>query len=268
MLKPPSFSSSAVSLWSAFVIGLGSFQAGAVVRESSVEYTEGETVLEGHHAYDDRFEGPRPGILIVHQWTGVSDYEKMRARLLARLGFNVFVVDIYGQGVRPPAPQESGAEASKYKEDRDLFRRRLAAGLEVLRGHERTDPERIAAIGYCFGGTGVLELARSGADIRGVVSFHGGLDTPTPEDAANIKASVLVLHGADDPFVPPAEVAAFEEEMRAAGVDWQLVSYGNAVHSFTQPMAGDDPSRGAAYEARADRRSWQAMRIFFAEIFE
>lgn len=241
---------------------------GAAVQEHTVDYTDGDTELEGFHAYDDRFEGPRPAVLIVHQWTGVSDYEKMRARMLAELGFNVFALDIYGKGVRPPAPQESAAESGKYKADRDLFRQRLQAGLEVLLEHELTDRDRVAAIGYCFGGTGVLELARSGADIAGVVSFHGGLDTPTPEDAANITASVLVLHGADDPFVPTEEVLAFEEEMRAAGVDWQLVSYGNAVHSFTQPMAGDDPSAGAAYEARADRRSWQAMRIFFAEIFE
>ena len=238
------------------------------LQESTVDYTDGETELEGFHVFDDRFEGPRPAILIVHQWTGVSDYEKMRARLLAELGFNVFALDIYGKDVRPPAPQASAAESGKYKADRDLFRQRLQAGLEVLLEHELTDADRVAAIGYCFGGTGVLELARSGADIAGVVSFHGGLDTPTPEDAARITASVLVLHGADDPYVPADEVQAFEEEMRAAGVDWQLVSYGNAVHSFTQPMAGDDPSAGAAYEARADRRSWQAMRIFFAEIFE
>jgi dienelactone hydrolase len=134
--------------------------------------------------------------------------------------------------------------------------------------HELTDPNRVAAIGYCFGGTTVLELARSGAPITGVVSFHGGLSTPNPNDAKNIKAKVLALHGADDPNVPPKEVAAFEEEMRQGGVDWQLIAYGGAVHSFTDWNAGNDNSKGAAYNERADRRSWEAMKQFFAELFK
>ena len=144
-----------------------------------------------------------------------------------------------------------------------LWRRR-----QQISCHEFTDPTRIAAIGYCFGGTTVLELARSGADIAGVVSFHGGLSSPTPGDAKNIKAKVLALHGADDPNVPPKEVAAFEDEMRQAGVDWQLVAYGGAVHSFTDWNAGNDNAKGAAYNERADRRSWEAMKQFFAELFK
>ena len=143
----------------------------------------------------------------------------------------------------------------------------MRAALDVLRSQPQCDPKRIAAIGYCFGGTCVLELARSGADVLGVVSFHGGLSTANPADAKNIHGKVLVLHGGDDPHVPPKEVEAFEEEMRAAGVDWQLVAYGGAVHAFTNPAAGNDKSRGAAYNATADRRSWEAMRVFLTEIF-
>jgi dienelactone hydrolase len=163
--------------------------------------------------------------------------------------------------------QEAGAQAGKYKSDRALLRQRVQAGLDTLLKQEGVDKRRVAAIGYCFGGTTALELARSGADIAGVVSFHGGLSTPTPEDAKNIKAKVLACHGADDPNVPPAEVAAFEKEMRDAKADWQLIAYGNAVHSFTDKSAGNDNSKGAAYNENADHRSWQAMKDMFAEIF-
>jgi dienelactone hydrolase len=199
--------------------------------------------------------------------------EKLVSRLemaafLGTSGYNVFGADIYGKGIRPQTPQAAGAEAGKYKNDRALLRARVRAALAVLARHELTDAKRIAAIGYCFGGTTVLELARSGADIAGVVSFHGGLSSPTPGEAKNIKAKVLALHGADDPNVPPKEVAAFEKEMRQGGVDWQLVAYGGAVHSFTDWNAGNDNSKGAAYNERADRRSWEAMKQFLAELFK
>ena len=233
-----------------------------------VEYKQGQAVLEGLSVYDDAVKGKRPAVLVVHQWKGLGDYEKRRAEMLAQLGYNVFAVDIYGKGIRPANPQDAAAEAGKYKENRSLLRARVNAGLDVLKKHELTDPGRIAAIGYCFGGTTALELARSGADIAGVVSFHGGLSTPNPEDAKNIKGKVLALHGADDPFVPPAEVAAFQEEMRKARVDWALTAYGNAVHSFTDWNAGTDNSKGAAYNEKADKRSWEAMKSFFAEVFK
>ena len=177
-------------------------------------------------------------MLVVHQWKGLGDYEKKRAEMLAQLGYNVFAADIYGKGIRPQTPQEAAAEAGKYKNDRALLRARVRAGLDVLMNHELTDPKRVVAIGYCFGGTTVLELARSGAEISGVVSFHGGLSTPNPSDAKNIKAKVLALHGADDPNVPPKEVAGFEEEMHQGEVDWQLIAYGGAVHAFTDWNAG------------------------------
>jgi dienelactone hydrolase len=140
--------------------------------------------------------------------------------------------------------------------------------LEALKNHPLVDPNRVAAIGYCFGGGTVLELARSGAELAGVVSFHGNLNTPNPEDAKNINCKVLALHGADDPHVPQEHVLAFQDEMRSGGVDWQMVLYGGAVHSFTNPASGNDPSKGVAYNERADRRSWRAMKSFFAELFE
>jgi dienelactone hydrolase len=232
-----------------------------------VEYKQGNTVLEGYSVYDDALPGKRPGVLLVHQWTGLGPYELKRAEMLARLGYHVFAADIYGKGIRPANPQDAAAEAGKYKDNRDLLRARVRAGLDQLTRHELTDARRVAAIGYCFGGTSVLELARSGAELGGVVSFHGGLSSPTPADARNIRAKVLVLHGADDPFVPASEVGAFEAEMRQGQVDWQLIAYGNAVHSFTHWDAGNDNSKGAAYHEPTDRRSWEAMRQFFAELF-
>lgn len=242
--------------------------ARADVHTELVEYKQGDTVLEGFIAYDTAIPGRRPGVLIVHQWKGLTDYEKKRAEMLARLGYNVLAVDIYGKGVRADNPQAAGALAGKYKSDRALLRARVNAGLDTLRKHELTDPRRIAAIGYCFGGTTVIELARSGAEVAGVVSFHGALDSPTPADGRNIRGKVLALHGADDPFVPAKDVAAFEDEMRQAGVDWQLVAFGGAVHSFTDWNAGNDNSKGAAYNEKADKRSWEAMKQFFGEIFK
>ena len=188
--------------------------------------------------------------------------------MLARLGYVVFCADIYGKGVRVDNPQDAAKLATKYKDDRPLLRARVNAAFDQLKKQPLVDGKRTAAIGYCFGGTTVLELARSGTDLAGVVSFHGGLNTPTPEDAKQIKGKVLALHGADDPYVPAAEVAAFEEEMRKAKVDWQLVGYGGAVHSFTMKEAGNDNSKGAAYNEKADQRSWEAMKVFFAEIFK
>jgi dienelactone hydrolase len=240
----------------------------ATVQTKPIEYKQGDTTLEGWVAYDDAFKGPRPGVLIVHQWLGVTDYEKKRAEMIAQLGYVAFCADIYGKGVRPQNTQEAGAQAGKYKSDRPLLRARVNAGLEALRRQPLVDPKHVAAIGYCFGGTTVIELARSGADVAGVVSFHGGLDSPTPADGKNIKGKLLVCHGADDPYEKPEDLAAFESEMRNNGVDWQLIKYGGAVHSFTQPMAGNDNSKGAAYNEKADKRSWAAMKQFLAEVFK
>lgn len=234
-----------------------------------VEYSEGGQVLEGYLSMDPaKVRKGAPAVLIVHEWMGLNDYAKRRADQLAALGYVAFAADIYGKGIRPSTREEAGKLAGTYRGDRALFRRRVNAGLDYLRSVKQVNDSKIAAIGYCFGGTGVLELARSGANVAGVVSFHGGLDSPTPNDAKNIKAEVLVLHGADDPSVPPQQVNAFMEEMRAADVDWQFHAYSDAVHAFTNPDAGNDPSKGAAYNERADKRSWQEMLLFFKEIFD
>src|SRR5437588_4968319 len=251
----------------ALLLFLGATVARAAVHTEVVEYKHGDVVLEGYLAYDDGSTDRRPGVLVVHEWTGHNPYVRKRAEQLAGLGYVAFALDMYGKGVHAKDPKEAAALAGTYKNDRKLMRARAGAGLDVLKKQTLVDPQRLAAIGYCFGGTTVLEMARGGADLAGVVSFHGDLNTPTPEDARNIKGKVLAQHGADDPFVPPAVVAAFEEEMRKGAVDWQLVKYGGAVHSFTNPGAGNDNSRGAAYNAKADHRSWQAMQDFFHEIF-
>jgi dienelactone hydrolase len=238
----------------------------AAIHTETVEYRQGDATLEGYLAYDDALTGKRPGVLVVHQWTGLGAYEKKRAEMLAQLGYVAFCADIYGKGIRPKNVAEAGAQAGKYKADRALLRLRVNAGLDTLKQNELVDPRRVAAIGYCFGGTTVLELARSGADLAGVVSFHGGLDSPTPADGRNIKCKILACHGADDPFEKPADLAAFESELRNAGVDWRLYQYGGAVHSFTDWTA-DGSLPGAKYNERADRRSWADMKQFFAEIF-
>ena len=242
--------------------------AEAAVKTRIVEYKQGDTLLEGYLAWDDAKSIKRPGVLVVHEWTGINNHIRQRTEMLATLGYVAFAADIYGKGIRPTAPSDAATTAGIYKNDRALMRARARAGLEELKKQKFVDPQRLAAIGFCFGGTSVLELARDGANLNGGVSFHGGLSTPTPQDAQNIKGKVLALHGADDPFVKADEVAAFQDEMRKAGVDWQFVSYGNAVHSFTNIAAGNDNSKGAAYNEKADKRSWQAMKDFFAEVFK
>ena len=244
-----------------------SLTAQAAVKTEVVAYQDGDAVLEGYLAYDDAIEGRRPGVLVVHEWKGLGPYAQRRAEQLAELGYLAFAADMYGKGVRAKDHVEAAALAGIYKNNRQLMRGRITAALAVLKAHPLADPQRLAAIGYCFGGTSVLELARSGADVLGVVSFHGALDTPNPADARNITARVLVLHGADDPYVAADQVAAFEREMRDAGVRYRLITYEGAVHSFTVPEAGDDPSKGAAYNEEADQRSWEAMKSFFEEIF-
>ena len=245
---------------------LAAVQIHAEIRTQTVEYKEGETSLEGFIAYDDAIISKRPAVIIAHQWKGLSDYEKERARMLAKLGYVAFAADVYGKGVRPSDPKDASAEAGKYKKDRDLLRKRIEAALTTVRTNQLVAKDQIAAIGYCFGGLTALELARSGADVKGVVSFHGDLTAANTNDARNVKGKVLALHGADDPFVPPAQVQAFEEEMRGGKVDWQLISYGNAVHSFTDWNA-KGTMKGSEYNEKADKRSWEAMKDFLAETF-
>ncbi len=251
----------------ALLAGLAAPPASAAVVTRAVEYEAGETTLIGYLAYDDAKPGQRPGVLVVPDWMGLGDFAKKKAQELAELGYVALAVDMYGDGLIAADQEEAGRLAGALKGNRAEMRARARAGLETLAKQPQVAPGKLAAIGFCFGGTTVLELARSGAPVAGVVSFHGGLDTPDPADAKAIRGKVLVLHGADDPLVPPPEVTAFEDEMRRGKVDWQLVAYGGAVHSFTNPKAGVDPSRGAAYNETAAKRAWRAMRDFFAEIF-
>ena len=230
-------------------------------------YQDGAVRLAGYVARPEMVKGTVPGVLIIHQWMGVTGHERMEADRLAALGYVAVAADIYGEGVRPRDSKEAAAQASIYKGDRALYRRRIRAGLEALKAQAGVDPGRLAVIGFCFGGTGALEAARAGMPVLGVVSFHGGLDAVPDPEARAITAKVLVCHGADDPNVPPKDVAAFHEEMRKAKADYTFIAYGGAVHAFTQKEAGNDPSKGVAYQEAAARRSWQHMRDFFAEMF-
>lgn len=229
-----------------------------------VEYKDGDQVLEGYLSYDNKGKN-RPVVIVVHEWMGLTDSVKKRADRVAKEGYVVFAADIYGKGNLPKDKKEASTLSGKFKSDRQLLQRRIQLALETAKQQPKVDTNKVAAIGYCFGGTTVLELARSGADIDGVVSFHGGLSTPTP--AQTIIPKVLVLHGAEDPGVPAKEVAAFEEEMRKAKANWELTKYSGAVHSFTNPEAGNDPSTGNAYNEQADKRSWIAMNNFLKEVF-
>ncbi|MBX7157186.1 MAG: dienelactone hydrolase family protein [Verrucomicrobiae bacterium] len=236
--------------------------------KKNIAYEEGGTKMEGYLVYDDAQRSKRPGILVLHDWMGIGEFSKKKAEQLADLGYVAFAADIYGIKNRPENAKEAGAISGQLKADRQLLRSRVLAALKVLQNQSEVDSDRMAAIGYCFGGTTVLELARSGANVAGVVSFHGGLDSPVPSDAKQIKSKVLVLHGADDPLVSADEVAAFQKEMRDAKVDWQMVSYGNAGHAFTYPKAASYGIEGVAYDELADKRSWKAMKVFFKELFQ
>lgn len=240
----------------------------AKIRTQTVDYESDGVKLQGYLAYDDAQKGKRPAVLIVHEWWGLNDYPKKRAEQIAKLGYVAFAADIYGKGVVAKTPDEAGKLASQFRNDRTLARKRVTAALEVLKKYDFVDAGKIAAIGYCFGGMVALELARSGADIKGVVGFHTSLDTPRPDDAKNIKGKILICTGANDKSVPPDMRLQFQKEMDNAGIDWQMNIYSGAVHAFTNPNSGNNPSTNLAYNANADRRSWEAMKLFFQEIFK
>ncbi|MFW6112845.1 MAG: dienelactone hydrolase family protein [Thermodesulfobacteriota bacterium] len=231
-----------------------------------VHYQQNDTILEGYLAYDNAVSGKRPGVLVVHEFWGLNDFARQKAEEVAKMGYVALAVDMYGQGKVTRDPEKARRWADHVKSS-PLMRERAQAGLQVLAKHDLVDAKRLAAIGFCFGGTTVLELAYSGADLRGVASFHGGLTVPQPEEMKNIKASLLVLHGADDPHVKAEAVDAFLKAMRQAGGDWQMIFFGNTVHSFTNPAAGSDPSQGVAYNPKTTARSWKYLRIFLEEVF-
>lgn len=235
----------------------------ALVRKT-IEYKEGSTTLEGYLVYDDAIKADRAGVLVVHNWMGLTDETKEKADAIASLGYVAFAADIYGKGVRPKTVEEAAALAGKFRNgDRTLLRKRADAGLKTLEKQTHVEKGRLAVVGYCFGGTTAIELGRYGADVRTIVSFHGGLDSRKPSDGKKIKGKILALAGADDPFQKSEDLTAFQEELRSNKIDWQLVLYGGAVHSFTEKAAGNDNSKGAAYNELADKRSWEALQVFF-----
>lgn len=254
--------------WIFGVFALAASVGQAQLMAGEVDYKAGDVKAQGYLAYDSAKTGKRPAVLIVHDWNGVDAYEQGRAVQLAKLGYVAFCVDIYGKDNRPTNRQENAAQAGKYKGDRALFRERLAAGLDFLKKDPNVDPDSIVAIGYCFGGTGVLEMARAQMPVKGVVSFHGGLDAAPGFTATTVSAQVLICHGADDPAVPPAQVDAFMEEFKKAGASVDFVAYPGAVHSFTEPNAGNDPSRGSAYNKAADEASWKKLTEFLTTVFK
>lgn len=257
----------ALAFASAILPSVWAESATAAVRIETTDYQQGGTTLEGWLVYDDAKHTKRPGVVIFPAWNGPTDEEKGRAEMLAKMGYVAFVADVYGKGVRPKSFKDAAAESGKYMKDRPLLRSRAEAALAELRKSPLVDTSKLAAIGYCFGGAGALDLARSGAPLAITVTFHGDLTSPTPEDDKNIKGRVVALHGAADPIVGPKEQDEFKKEMTDAHVDWELILYGGAYHSFTQKSAGNDPSHGAAYNASADKRSWAELtRLFKATL--
>jgi dienelactone hydrolase len=234
------------------------------MRIEDIEYTVGGTRMLGHLAVDDERPGSRPGVLVCHEGPGLDEHAKGRAERLAGLGYAAFALDYHGEG-KPLARDEMMGRLGELMGDPERIRELGRAGLAILLAQDEVDAARVAAIGYCFGGTMALELARSGAEISVVVGFHSGLETQRPGELGQVKAGILVCIGADDPMVPAEQRAAFEEEMRAAEVDWRMNLYGGAVHSFTNPSAELSGFPGVAYHQPTDERSWRAMLDFFDE---
>ncbi len=245
-------------------------QANIVTQE--IEYQTNGAKLKGYLAYDQNLKTKRPGLLVVHEWWGHNDYARRRAKMLAELGYIAFAVDMYGDGKLAEHPDDAGKFMQEVTNNMSLAEKRLLAALQVLNQQELTNPDKTAAIGYCFGGAMVLHLARIGTNIDGVVSFHGSLGTQTPAKKDSVKARVLVLHGADDPFIPAEQVDAFKEEMQNAGVDYEFIAYPNVKHSFTNPQADEYSKKfdlpALHYNQHADEDSWNKMQAFLKEIFK
>jgi dienelactone hydrolase len=235
------------------------------IQTRTIDYQHSGTVLEGFLAWDGTVAAPRPAVMVSHAWVGRDEFACDKARALAELGYVGFALDMYGKGVLGADAEENARLMRPFMEDRALLQRRMQTALATVRAQPEVDPARIAAIGFCFGGLCALDLARTGADLRGVVAFHGLLTPPGNTAGARIRAKALVLHGWDDPMAPPEQVVALAGELSDAGCDWQLHAYGGTVHAFTNPRA-NDPAFGTVYQPTADRRSWLAMRNFLEEV--
>ena len=236
------------------------------IRTRPVEYADGEAVLEGLLAWDDTADEPRPGVMVSHAWAGRGELEDGKARALAELGYTGFALNLYGKGVRGNSPEENATLMQPFLDDRAMLQARMRLSLDTMRAQPEVDGQRVAAIGFCFGGLCVLDLARSGEDMAGVASFHGLFGAPGNTAGNPIKAKVLALHGWDDPMATPEQVLALADELTGQGADWQLHAYGNTMHAFTNPAA-NDRDFGTVYNPAADRRSWAAMAGFLEELF-
>jgi len=236
------------------------------IQSRLVEYAEGDITFEGRLAWDDAYPGTRPGVLVAHTIAGRTAFEEQKAAKLAELGYVGFAIDVYGRGTRSADMAVNRARMDMLRADRSALQRRLLAALATLREQSEVDQSKTAAMGFCFGGLCVLDIARSGADIAGVVSVHGIFTPPGNTTGRKISAKVLLLHGWDDPFATPEAVVSLAQELTAAGADWQLHGYGHTMHAFSNPAASD-PQAGKAYNESADRRSWAATRYFLAELF-
>ena len=244
--------------------------AQAAVKGEEVQYKAGNTVLKGYLAYDDAVKGKRPGVLVVHEWWGHNEYARERARMLAALGYTALALDMYGDGHQAHHPDEAGKFSGEVRKNLVLAKQRFDAAQRLLKKNPTVDGKNIAAIGYCFGGAIVLEMARQGENLKGVVSFHGSLNTDQPAKAGKVKARLLVLTGEADPFVPAEQVEAFKKEMEAAKTPYRVIAYPGAKHSFTSKEAdqyGQKFNLPLAYNAEADQKSWAEMQAFFKEIF-
>ncbi len=253
------------------LLAAGLDRADARVIGKNVEYTAGNVTLKGYLAYNTNIKGKAPGILVVHEWWGLNDYARKRARMLAGLGYTALAVDMYGEGKQATHPADAQKFSSEVMMHFDTAKARFLAGEELLKKQPTVDPDRIAAIGYCFGGGVVLNMARQGADLKGVVSFHGMLGAVKPAEPGMVKAKILVLHGGDDKFTTPEQIAAFKDEMKKAGADYKFIVYPGAMHSFTNPDAtayGKKFKLPLAYNKKADKESWDEMKKFLGEIFK
>ena len=257
----------------AMVLLLMWFSSGAAlaaVKGEEVQYKAGNTVLKGYLAWDDAVKGRRPGVLVVHEWWGHNEYARERARMLAGLGYTALALDMYGDGHQAHHPDEAGMFSGEVRKNLALAKQRFDAARRELKKHPTVDARNIAAIGYCFGGAIVLEMARQGENLKGVASFHGSLNTDQPAKAGKLKARVLVMTGEADPFVPAEQVEAFKKEMDAAKANYRVIAYPGAKHSFTSKEAdklGQQFNMPMAYNAEADQKSWAEMQTFFKEIF-
>ena len=245
---------------------LAANQSQAAVKTKEIAYEHEGTKLKGFLAWDDAVEGKRPGVLVVHEWWGLNDYARKRAEQLAGLGYVAFACDMYGEGKTTEHPKEAAAMAGAVRKSGKAWLGRALAGLKILQDNPMVDASKTAAIGYCFGGSTALTLANSGADIKAAVSFHGAL--PIPEEGLkDVKAKVLICHGALDSFIPEENIKKVRAAYEEAKVDYAMIYFGGAYHSFTVPGIDKVGVKGLAYNEEADRRSWQAMRMMFAEVF-